>query len=104
MELGVFVGSNWSFFSGLVKFDKTFDPLNGRFERKHFLILYMYSATSIIVASVIAYAGDVILYNEPAEKVWLQIILASTSNFGVIIALGIPSVFALAVMNKSKKH
>lgn len=100
----VFLSAIMGLFSGFVKFDKSFNPLEGLFEKKHVMLLYVYSAVSIFAASFVAYAGDVFLYGEPADKVWLQIILASASNFGVIAVVGIPAVITLATMNKSKRN
>lgn len=100
----VFLSAIMGLFSGFVRFDKSFNPLEGKYERKHIVSLYGFTAVSILAASAVAYAGDVFLYGEPANKVWLQIILASISNFGVIAVVGIPAVITLASMNKSKKN
>ena len=100
----VFLSAIMGLFSGFVRFDKSFNPLEGKYEKKHIISLYGYTAVSILAASAVAYAGDVFLYGEPANKVWFQIILASISNFGVIAVVGIPAVITLASMNKSKKN
>jgi len=100
----VFLSAILGLFSGFVTLDKSFNPLQGKFEKKHGIMLYGYSFAAIFASSLVAYAGDVFLYGEPANKVWIQIILASISNFGVIAVVGIPAVITLAAMNKSKKN
>jgi len=90
-------------FSGFVKFDSQFDVLSGKISKKHYWQMYLYSILGIMVGSVLAYAGDVFLYGEPANKVWLQICLASVSNFVVLALVGIPVVIALAKL-KSKNN
>jgi len=50
----------------------------------------------MFAGSVIAYFGDVYLYGEPAEKLFVQITLANTSNLIVIAVIGIPAVILIA--------
>ncbi|MBN2795098.1 MAG: ECF-type riboflavin transporter substrate-binding protein [Clostridia bacterium] len=100
----VFLSAILGLFAGFVKVDKKFNPLKGLLEKKHIVQMYLFAFMSIFAASLVAYAGDVFLYGEPAGKVWLQIIIASFSNFGVIAVVGIPAVIVLANMNKSKQN
>jgi len=100
----VFLSAILGLFAGFVNIDKKFDPLKGLMDRKHVIQLYVFAFVSIFAASLVAYLGDVFLYGEPADKVWIQIILASISNFVVIAAVGIPAVTAIGRMNKSRKN
>ena len=95
----VFLSAVIGLFSGLVAMDGDCDVRGGKLEKKHILKMYIYAVAGIVVGSLVAYAGDVFLYGEPADKVWLQIILASISNLGVIAVVGIPAVIALAKRN-----
>lgn len=99
----VFLSAIMGLFAGFVTMDKKFDVLSGKIEKKHYFSLYIYSALSILAASFVAYLGDVFLYGEPADKVWLQIIIAAVSNFAVIAVVGIPSIIALAKMRKNTR-
>ncbi|TCL60874.1 energy-coupling factor transport system substrate-specific component [Hydrogenispora ethanolica] len=94
----VFLSAILGLSGGLVKFDRSFDALSGRISKSHYWQLYLYSLLGIVIGSVAAFAGDVLLYGEPPQKVWLQIILASVSNFIVLAVIGIPVVIALAKM------
>lgn len=100
----VFLSAILGLFAGFVNIDKKFDPLKGLMDRKHVIQLYVFAFVSIFAASLVAYLGDVFLYGEPADKVWIQIILASISNFVVIATVGIPAVTAIGRMNKSRKN
>lgn len=99
----VFLSATMGLFCGLIKFDKDFDVLSGKISKKHYIKMYVYAVAGMVVGSVIAYAGDVFLYGEPAAKVWLQIILANAANLVVLAVVGIPVVIALAKM-KSKNN
>lgn len=99
----VFLSAIMGLFAGFVTMHKDFDVLSGKIEKKHYISLYIYSALSIVAASLVAYLGDVFLYGEPANKVWYQIIIAAASNFAVIAVVGIPSIIALANMRKKNK-
>lgn len=92
----VFLSGVIGLFAGFVTFDKEFNVLAGKVSKKHIFQLYLYSVISIIVGSIIAYAGDVFLYGEPATKVNIQLIAASAVNFAVIAIIGIPAIIALA--------
>lgn len=99
----VFLSAIMGLFSGLITMDKNFDALRGKIQKLHIMKMYIYSALSIVAASAVAYLGDVFLYGEPADKVWLQIIVASISNFVVIAVLGIPAVIAIAKSRKKNR-
>ncbi len=92
----VFLSAFMGMFAGLITFDKDFDVLAGLIQKKHYVKMYVYAVFGMLVGSVVAYAGDVFLYGEPAAKVWLQIILANTANLIVIAVVGIPVVILLA--------
>lgn len=92
----VFLSAMLGMFGGLVKLDEDFDVLSGKLEKKHIVKMYIFAIMGLVVASAVAYAGDVFLYGEPAEKVGIQIILASSTNFAVMAAIGIPAVIAIA--------
>lgn len=96
----VYLSATIGLFSGFIRLDKSFDPLEGQFEKRHFINLYMFSAASIFVASAVTFIGGAFFYGEATERVWTQIVLASLSNFGVIAIVGIPSVITLAIMKK----
>ena len=100
----VFLSAIIGLFGGLVKFDSRFDVLTGSVTKKHYLLMYLYSFLSIIFSSVVAFAGDVFLYGEPAQKVWLQIILAGVSNFIVLAVVGIPVIIALAKLRSKNSN
>ena len=87
---------------GFIKFDKEFDPENGICKKRHIVKLYIYAIIGAILAGIAAYVGDVYFYGEPANKVWLQILLATTSNFVVTAGLGIPSIIMIA--KRKGKH
>lgn len=94
----VFLSAAIGMFSGFVKFDSQFDIMSGRAAKKHYFQMYLYGILGILAGSILAYAGDVFLYGEPANKVWLQICLAGVSNFAVMAVVGIPVVIAFAKM------
>lgn len=100
----VFLSAVIGLFSGLVRMDKKFNPLQGALRAKNIIQMYVYSFIGIIVASAVAYLGDVFLYGEPADKVWIQIIIASISNYAVIAVVGIPAVILIGRMYKSRKN
>lgn len=99
----VFLSAVIGMFSGFVTFDSSFDVMAGKICKKHYVQMYTYTVIGLIVAGIIAFAGDVFLYGEPAAKVWLQLVLASVSNFAVIAVIGIPVVIGIAKM-KSKNN
>lgn len=92
----VFLSAAMGLFGGFVTFDKKFDVLSGKIAKKNYIQMYIYAILGMVVGSLLAYAGDVFLYGEAADKVWLQIILANISNLAVIAVIGIPVTIALA--------
>jgi energy-coupling factor transport system substrate-specific component len=100
----VFLSAVIGLFAGMVNIDKKFNPLKGALEVKNIIQMYIFSFVGIIAASVVAYLGDVFLYGEPADKVWIQIIIASISNYAVIAVVGIPAVILIGRMYKSRKN
>jgi energy-coupling factor transport system substrate-specific component len=100
----VFLSAAIGMFGGFVKFDNQFDVLSGKISPKHYWQLYIYSIIGIVAGSILAYAGDVFLYGEPAGKVWLQLCLAGVSNFVVLAVVGIPVVIALAKLRSKNNN
>jgi energy-coupling factor transport system substrate-specific component len=100
----VFLSAASGMFGGFVKWDSNFDILAGKISTRHYWQLYLYAIFGIIAGSVLAYAGDVYLYGEPAGKVWLQICLAGVSNFVVLAVVGIPVVIALAKLRSKNNN
>lgn len=96
----VFLSAIIGLFAGFVTFDNDFDVLTGKIQKKHYAKMYIYSIIGLVVSGLVAYAGDVFLYGEPSGKVWLQIALASISNFAVSAVIGIPVVIGIAKMKK----
>ncbi len=92
----VFLSAMMGLFGGFVCFDKKFDPLNGICSKANIAMMYIWSLVGMLVGSVIAYLGDVYLYGEPAEKLFVQITLANISNLIVIAVIGIPAVILIA--------
>ncbi|MBN7774088.1 ECF-type riboflavin transporter substrate-binding protein [Clostridium aminobutyricum] len=95
----VFMSAMLGFFGGFVRMDKRFDPLNGVCTKLNILSLYIWSAVGMFVGSMMAYFGDVHLYGEPAEKLFIQITLANISNLVVVFVIGVP---AIAIIAKSR--
>lgn len=92
----VFLSAMMGLFGGFVCFDKKFDPLNGICTKVHIGLMYLWSLIGMFVGSAIAYLGDVYLYSEPTEKLFVQITLANISNLVVIAVIGIPAVILIA--------
>lgn len=90
------------FSMGFIKLDKSFDPEHGILNKKHIVKLYIYAVIGMVLAGLAAYIGDVFFYGEPSNKVWIQILIATTSNFVVTAGLGIPAVIMLA--KRKGKH
>ena len=99
----VFLSAMMGFFGGFICFDKKFDPLNGVCTKVHIGLMYLWSLIGMFVGSVIAYLGDVYLYGEPAEKLFVQITLANISNLVVIAVIGIPAVILIAKSKAKNK-
>ncbi len=96
----VFLSAVLGFSQGLINNDNKFSIKKGNVTKTHVVKMVIYSLIGMILAGVVAYVGDVFFYGEPADKVWLQIGIATFSNFIVVVILGIPSVLALSKMNK----
>lgn len=98
----VFLSAVIGLFAGFIKYDETFSIEKGLVTKKHIFKMYVYAILGMIFSAIVAYLGDVYIYGEPAEKVWIQIILASFSNFIVTAVLGIPVVLGIA--SRKRKH
>ncbi|MGL4402177.1 MAG: ECF-type riboflavin transporter substrate-binding protein [Fusobacteriaceae bacterium] len=98
----VFLSAIIGLFAGLVRYNKDFDLEKGVISKKNIIIMYLYAFVGMVAAAGVAYLGDVYFYGEPADKVVIQIILASLSNFAVTAVVGIPAVLAIAKRNR--KH
>ncbi|MGL6115754.1 ECF-type riboflavin transporter substrate-binding protein [Cetobacterium sp. SF1] len=96
----VFLSAVIGLFAGFINFDKNFNLSSGKIYKKHILKMYIYAILGMIFAGLAAYVGDVYFYGEPSKKVWIQIALATFTNFIVTASLGIPIILALG---KSKK-
>ncbi|QIB68137.1 ECF-type riboflavin transporter substrate-binding protein [Aminipila butyrica] len=92
----VFMSAMLGFFGGFVRMDRRFDPLNGLCNRFNLLSMYIWSAVGMAAGSFMAYFGDVYLYGEPTEKLFIQITLANISNLVVIFVIGIPAIGLIA--------
>ncbi len=99
----VFLSAMMGLFGGFVCFDKKFDPLAGAFSKMNIVMMYIWAVIGMFVGSAIAYFGDVYLYGEPAEKLFVQITLANISNLIVIAVIGIPAVILIA-LSKAKNQ
>lgn len=97
----VFMSGSIGFFSGLITLSSGFDVLKGQIKKTHSGLMYIYAVCGAIVGSILSIMGDVFIYGEPAEKVWIQIIVANITNLIVVAAVGIPVVIALTKL-KSK--
>ncbi|MGL5050376.1 MAG: ECF-type riboflavin transporter substrate-binding protein [Fusobacteriaceae bacterium] len=98
----VFLSAIIGLFAGFIKYNKAFNLEKGIVPTKSIVLMYLYALIGMIMAGIIAYIGDVYFYGEPAEKVFIQIILASLSNFAITAIVGIPAILAIA--KKNKKH
>lgn len=99
----VFLSAMMGLFGGFVCFDKKFDPLNGICTKANIVMMYVWSIVGMFIGSVLAYFGDVYLYGEPAEKLFVQITLANISNLIVIAVIGIPAVILIAKSKAKNK-
>lgn len=79
---------------------KKIDVSEGEFNKKHIIIFNVYQVIGNIVAwFVVAPALDIIIYAEPANKVFVQGALAGVSN---MIAVGVLGTILLASYVKSR--
>jgi energy-coupling factor transport system substrate-specific component len=100
----VFMSASIGLLGGFIKFDKKFNPLAGVISKKNYVQLYIYSLIGIIVGSIIAYFGDVFLYGEPADKVWLQIILAGVTNLIILAVISNPVIIGIGKLRKNNSN
>lgn len=98
----VFLSAMIGLFGGLITLDKTFSVDEGKMKKNHLVKMYIYAILGMIAAGVFAYLGDVFFYGEPSDKVWIQIVLATITNFGVTALIGIPVV--ASIIKRKQKH
>lgn len=91
----VFLSAVIGFFGGLISLDPSFSLETGNITKKHIFKMYFYAILGMIFAGLAAYVGDVYFYGEPAKKVWIQIALATFTNFIVTATLGIPIIIGI---------
>ncbi|MGL4988215.1 MAG: ECF-type riboflavin transporter substrate-binding protein [Cetobacterium sp.] len=96
----VFLSAVIGLFGGMISFDKSFSLQTGHVTKVHIFKMYLYSVIGMITAGLAAYVGDVYFYGEPAQKVWIQIALATFTNFVVTATLGIPILLGIAARKK----
>ncbi|GLB47627.1 UPF0397 protein [Philodulcilactobacillus myokoensis] len=95
----------WVFTTGLVGFalgflKKYMKPEEGRFGKKKLIIYNIYQVIiNVIGWLLIAPTGDVLIYSEPANKVYLQGIVSAISNS---LSTGIIGTILLVVYASSK--
>lgn len=94
----VFMSGSVGLFAGLVVYHKGFDVNRGLVSKWHIMWMYIYGICGAVVGSVVAYLGDVYLYGEATDKLFLQLAVANTTNLIVVAAVGIPVVINLARM------
>lgn len=96
----VFLSAMMGFFGGLVRTDPSFDPLGGVCTKRHIKKMYLWMAAGMAAGSFCAYLGDICLYGEAPEKLFIQITLANGANFAVVAVLGIPAVALIAKIRR----
>lgn len=96
----VFLSAILGLSQGLIFMDKSFDIKSGIVTKVHIIKMYVYSICGMVLAGVVAYIGDVFFYKEPADKIILQIAIATVSNFIVVGLIGIPVILLIAKQNK----
>ncbi|WP_448821728.1 ECF-type riboflavin transporter substrate-binding protein [Cetobacterium sp.] len=96
----VFLSAVIGLFGGLIALDKNFSLETGHVTKIHIFKMYIYAILGMIFAGLAAYVGDVYFYGEPAQKVWIQIALATLTNFVVTATLGIPIVLGIAARKR----
>ncbi|MCX7773457.1 MAG: ECF-type riboflavin transporter substrate-binding protein [Clostridia bacterium] len=97
-----FLSAMVGLFGGLVALDHDFDALKGLRNNLHGLMMYIHAVLGLFAGSFTAFIGDMLLYHESAQKVWIEIILAGIANFSVISLVGIPLVFLILRLRVSK--
>ncbi len=98
----VFLSAVYGGVIGLIYLDKDFSIRDGLIKNKHIVKMIILTIIGLFLASLCAYIGDVFFYGEPADKVWIQIIIAAISNALVLLLIGIPAIVILAKNNQ--KH
>lgn len=96
----VFLSAVIGLFGGLITLDKSFSLEIGHVTKVHIFKMYLYAILGMIFAGLAAYVGDVYFYGEPAQKVWIQIALATLTNFAVTATLGIPIILGIAARKR----
>ena len=96
----VFLSAVIGLFGGLITLDKSFSLETGHVTKVHILKMYIYAILGMIFAGLAAYIGDVYFYGEPSQKVWIQIALATLTNFVVTATLGIPIILGIAARKR----
>ena len=96
----VFLSAVIGLFGGLIALDKNFSLETGHVTKIHIFKMYIYAILGMIFAGLAAYVGDVYFYGEPAQKVWIQIALATLTNFVGTVTLGIPIVVGIAARKR----
>lgn len=96
----VFLSAMIGLFGGMITLDNDFSLELGDIKKKHIVKMYIYAILGMIFAGLAAYIGDVYFYGEPAKKVWIQIALATATNFIVTASLGIPIVIGIGIRKK----
>lgn len=92
----VFMSAMLGFFGGFVRMDRKFDPMIGNCNKLNVLSLYIWSLIGMFAGSILAYFGDVYMYGESPQKLFIQITLANTANLAVIFVVGIPAIAWIA--------
>lgn len=107
MTFGV-IWWSWVFMSaaiggclGLITLHPDFDLLKGQVKKAHIGMMYLYAVGGAVLGSLLSYLVDVLIYGEPADKVWLQIIVANITNLTVVAVIAIPVIILLGKL-KSK--
>lgn len=98
----VFLSAMIGLFSGFITLDPSFSVENGLINKNHIFKMYIFGILGMIVAGITAYLGDVFLYGEPATKVWIQLSIATFTNFIVTAIIGIPS--TIAITKRKQKY
>ncbi|WP_297487373.1 ECF-type riboflavin transporter substrate-binding protein [uncultured Cetobacterium sp.] len=96
----VFLSAVIGLFGGFISLDPSFSLETGQITKKHIFKMYIYAILGMIFAGLAAYIGDVYFYGEPAKKVWIQIALATLTNFIVTATLGIPIIIGIGTRKK----
>lgn len=100
----VFMSAMLGFFGGFVRMDRKFDPMIGNCNKLNVLSMYIWSSVGMFAGSMMAYFGDVYLYGEPPEKLFIQITLANIANLAVIFVIGIPAIAWIAKSRSKHKN